>query len=391
MIFDLMNKCIANTIKRIAAISLFAILLYLQPTTQVSAACFTLKTIPDVSPLPAKSTASVEIDTSGCNKPNTGFFSVKTECAPYWPDQLAGPYAVTSNKIIFPLSKCAVETNDRGGRHYVRLYYFDNQVTAIACHLTWSPICGQDLGTEFYYVYDPAPSQCSLIPEKSNWGTGEDPVRIKLQIKNVYSPDRLNLMWKPPGQPIGSLAIVKTYTSSDDGSTVYLPNRGIGTYNIWLEHQIFDPLKNILSYGKNLCSTSFTVVDKPKTDDGDDTTITHEVADVCNTVTDSNLNDKCVKCFISGGAWTAIGCIKTDPKIFIGQLLAFGIGIAGGIAFLMILYGGFQIITSSGDPEKLNAGKELIVAAVTGLLFIIFSLFILRLVGVNILGLPGFK
>jgi hypothetical protein len=89
-------------------------------------------------------------------------------------------------------------------------------------------------------------------------------------------------------------------------------------------------------------------------------------------------------------AWTAVGCIATDPSIFIGQILGIGIGIGGGIAFLLILFGGFQILMSAGNPEKLNAGKELVTSAITGLLIIIFSLFILRLIGFTIFQIPGF-
>ncbi len=90
-------------------------------------------------------------------------------------------------------------------------------------------------------------------------------------------------------------------------------------------------------------------------------------------------------------AWTAIGCIQTDPQKFIGDILRIGIGIGGGIAFLLILFGGFQILMSAGNPEQLNAGKELVTSAITGLLIIIFSIFILRLIGVSILGIPGFQ
>ncbi len=88
---------------------------------------------------------------------------------------------------------------------------------------------------------------------------------------------------------------------------------------------------------------------------------------------------------------TAIGCIPTDPSGFISYLLGAGIGLAGGIAFLLILLGGFQILTSSGNPEKLNAGRELVSSAIAGLLLIIFSIFILRFIGVTVLGIPGFK
>ena len=86
-----------------------------------------------------------------------------------------------------------------------------------------------------------------------------------------------------------------------------------------------------------------------------------------------------------------MGCIPTDPSQFIGKILGIGIGIGGGIAFLLILFGGFQILTSAGNPEKLNAGKELVTSAITGLLIIIFSIFILRLIGVTILQIPDFQ
>lgn len=87
---------------------------------------------------------------------------------------------------------------------------------------------------------------------------------------------------------------------------------------------------------------------------------------------------------------TAIGCIPTDPQGFITKFLSLAVGLGGGIAFLLIIFGGFQIMTSTGNPEKLAAGKELISAAISGLLLIIFSLFLLRLIGYTIFRIPGF-
>jgi len=113
-------------------------------------------------------------------------------------------------------------------------------------------------------------------------------------------------------------------------------------------------------------------------------------AEVCDYVTDATQNTKCRKCDLEKGVWTALGCIHTTPQLFIGEILRIGVSIGGGIAFLLILFGGFQILTSAGNPEKLNAGKELITSAITGLLIIIFSLFILRLIGFNIFRIPGF-
>jgi hypothetical protein len=100
---------------------------------------------------------------------------------------------------------------------------------------------------------------------------------------------------------------------------------------------------------------------------------------------------KCNDCVTNKkGAWTALGCIPTDPSQLISQILGIGIGIGGGVAFLLILFGGFQVLTSAGNPEHLNAGKELITSAIIGLLIIIFSLFILQFIGFKIFAIPGF-
>jgi len=113
------------------------------------------------------------------------------------------------------------------------------------------------------------------------------------------------------------------------------------------------------------------------------------VSDLCAFEKDQT---KCLSCATGGGFWTAIGCVPIgSPSQLFGSLLTFAIGIAGGIAFVLMLFGALQIMTSAGNPEKLNGGKELVSSAITGLLLIIFSIFILRLVGYNILGIPGFK
>jgi len=88
---------------------------------------------------------------------------------------------------------------------------------------------------------------------------------------------------------------------------------------------------------------------------------------------------------------TALGCIVVEGTDFVTTLLNFGIGIAGGIAMLLIIFGGFQILTSAGNPERLNEGRELISSAITGLLMIVFSVFLLRIIGVDILGIPSFS
>lgn len=87
---------------------------------------------------------------------------------------------------------------------------------------------------------------------------------------------------------------------------------------------------------------------------------------------------------------TALGCIPTDTSGFIGWILKFAIGIGGGSAFLMMAFGAFALMTSAGDPQKIKTGQEVLTSALAGLLFIIFSTFLLRLIGYNILRIPGF-
>lgn len=87
----------------------------------------------------------------------------------------------------------------------------------------------------------------------------------------------------------------------------------------------------------------------------------------------------------SGELYTAIGCIPVENQYeMVAFFLRLTIGVAGGFAFLLIVVSGFQIITSSGDPQRLEAGKELLTSAVAGLLLLVFGVFILRLIGVNI-------
>lgn len=92
------------------------------------------------------------------------------------------------------------------------------------------------------------------------------------------------------------------------------------------------------------------------------------------------------------GVQTALGCISfsADPgNGLVASILKLSIGLGGGIALALILYGIFIVTTSAGIPDKLKAGSEIITSAIVGLLFIILSVFLINLIGINILGLPG--
>lgn len=110
--------------------------------------------------------------------------------------------------------------------------------------------------------------------------------------------------------------------------------------------------------------------------------------DICR----GDSSGKCASCRDSEkGVWTAIGCIPTDPKSFTTKFLSIAIGIAGGIALLLMVYGAFLVSISAGDPKKAEEGKEVITGTIAGLLFIVFSVALLKLIGVDILQIPGLK
>lgn len=60
----------------------------------------------------------------------------------------------------------------------------------------------------------------------------------------------------------------------------------------------------------------------------------------------------------------------------IGRIIKALLGLSGSAALLMFVYGGFQYLTSAGDPAKVKKGKETLVNAVIGLV-IIFGSFII--------------
>ena len=84
---------------------------------------------------------------------------------------------------------------------------------------------------------------------------------------------------------------------------------------------------------------------------------------------------------------TALGCIANDPAQAIPDILAWAVSVGGGLAFLMFLYGAFVLITAGPDPQKVDQGKSIITSAISGLLFIILSVVLLRVIGVDILGI----
>jgi len=101
-----------------------------------------------------------------------------------------------------------------------------------------------------------------------------------------------------------------------------------------------------------------------------------------------NRCDQCLK--DNYGIWTGLGCINLTFSGFVqNTLFGWAIGVAGIIAFLCIIFSAIMLQTSAGNPERLKKAKQYLTSCIVGLLLIIFSIFILRLIGVTILRIPG--
>jgi hypothetical protein len=74
----------------------------------------------------------------------------------------------------------------------------------------------------------------------------------------------------------------------------------------------------------------------------------------------------------------------------ISSLLRYIFALAGLVLFLFLIMGGFGLLTSGGDPKKVEAAKGHITSAVTGFLIIFVAYWLIQILeivfGVAILG-----
>ncbi len=88
--------------------------------------------------------------------------------------------------------------------------------------------------------------------------------------------------------------------------------------------------------------------------------------------------------------------IRVELGMDLNKLIAwfyyFVVGIAGFAAFIMLIWGGFDWLTSAGSPAKITEAKDKISSAFTGLLLILASYLILQVINPELttLNLPGY-
>ena len=81
-----------------------------------------------------------------------------------------------------------------------------------------------------------------------------------------------------------------------------------------------------------------------------------------------------------------LGQDMDSPQKLIGRIINSVLGIVGSLALLMFVFGGLTWMTSSGNPEKIQKGKNIIVWAAIGLVIVFFAYGITRFLIVGIRG-----
>lgn len=101
----------------------------------------------------------------------------------------------------------------------------------------------------------------------------------------------------------------------------------------------------------------------------------------------------CLTCANRGGYYSAIGCLPINDLGSFVTTLAFqiGLGLAGAFCILCMIYSAIIMQTSGGNSEAIGNAQKTLMSCLSGLVLIIFSVFIIRFIGVDILRIPGFS
>ena len=79
----------------------------------------------------------------------------------------------------------------------------------------------------------------------------------------------------------------------------------------------------------------------------------------------------------------------TNLGDLVSVLIPYIFGIAGLVLLLMLIFSGFQMLTSAGDPKAMESGQKRLTNAVIGFIMIFLSYWIVKFVG-QMLGIEIF-
>ena len=75
-----------------------------------------------------------------------------------------------------------------------------------------------------------------------------------------------------------------------------------------------------------------------------------------------------------------VATLRCLPVVFHNAVSGFLIFI-GAVAMFYIIYSGFKLITSGGDPKQIEAARKIMTFAIIGVVVVLSSFLILNLVG----------
>lgn len=65
--------------------------------------------------------------------------------------------------------------------------------------------------------------------------------------------------------------------------------------------------------------------------------------------------------------------VSANPSQLIGLIIKSALGVIGGLALVMMVWGGFQWLTSAGNPDKVKKGSSTMIWAIVGLVLALGS------------------
>ena len=93
---------------------------------------------------------------------------------------------------------------------------------------------------------------------------------------------------------------------------------------------------------------------------------------------------------INGVFSTDLGEISCSPTGFATSLYGIGLSFIGIVALLFIVYGGFLILTSQGNPEQINRGKSYITYSIIGVVLAVSGYGLYQILAIDVVKIPGF-
>jgi hypothetical protein len=88
---------------------------------------------------------------------------------------------------------------------------------------------------------------------------------------------------------------------------------------------------------------------------------------------------------------TDFGCFPNDPIGFVQRFYGIGLAFVAMVALVTLIIGGYTILTSQGDPQRVRAGKSWIFYSIGGLMLAIFGYVVIQTIAGDILKIPGFS